>query len=651
MQHKNKARDYRLPLPSRMDYFKKLLELLKIEREVDKQAYLELTRSSTVAERRANGLAWYPIAIRGTELNKAEYITVEVERTTHTDVSHQLRFGVSAMLFSNLDAKNNFLEGTITFSGGNRLKISFRTDELPDWASDGKLGIDLLFDDNSYDEMQSALKLAMTLSEKKEEGRLINILTGATAPTFNKDSPLYDNPKLNPTQQAAVNKIVLANELAIVHGPPGTGKTTTLVQAIKKLIKAGEKQILVAAPSNTAVDLLSEKLAEEGLNVLRVGNPARVSERLMALTLDSKVAAHSSVKEIKRLKKQAGEFKEMAHKYKRSFGRAEREQRKALFDEAYKIMKDVDKMEQYIIDDVTSKAQVIAATLVGANHYTVRGLRYKTVVIDEAGQALEPACWIPILKGRKLILAGDHFQLSPTTKSDAAAKGGLSNTLLEKVISLHPEAVSMLGEQYRMHEKIMGYSSAVFYENKLLAHGSVAKHLLFAEDMPLVFIDTAGCGFDEKNENKSISNPEEAAFLFKHLSRLVTELGAHYKPAHFPSIAIISPYKEQLHVLKEQLLHVPELQPYLQNISVNTIDSFQGQERDIVYISMTRSNTDGIIGFLSDTRRMNVAMTRARKKLVIIGDSATLSRHPFYAGFIAYAEKHDAYKSAWEENW
>ena len=634
-----------------MDYFKKLLELLKMEREVDKQAYLELTRSSTVAERRANGLAWYPIAIRGTELNKAEYITVEVERTTHADISHQLRFGVSAMLFSNLDAKNNFLEGTITFSGGNRLKISFRTDELPDWASDGKLGIDLLFDDNSYDEMQSALKLAMTLSEKKEEGRLISILTGATAPTFDKDVPLYDNPKLNTTQQAAVNKIVQANEVAIVHGPPGTGKTTTLVQAIKTLIKAGEKQILVAAPSNTAVDLLSEKLSEEGLNVLRVGNPARVSERLMALTLDSKVAAHSSVKEIKRLKKQAGEFKEMAHKYKRSFGRAEREQRKALFDEAYKIMKDVDKMEQYIIDDVTSKAQVIAATLVGANHYTVRGLRYNTVVIDEAGQALEPACWIPILKGKKLILAGDHFQLSPTIKSDAAAKGGLSNTLLEKVISLHPEAVSMLGEQYRMHEKIMGYSSAVFYENKLLAHGSVANHLLFADDMPLVFIDTAGCGFEEKTENKSISNPEEAVFLFKHLSRLVAELGAHYKPAHFPSVAIISPYKEQLHVLKDQLLHVPELQPYLQSISANTIDSFQGQERDIVYISMTRSNADGIIGFLSDTRRMNVAMTRARKKLVIIGDSATLSRHPFYAGFIAYAEKHNAYKSAWEENY
>ena len=634
-----------------MDYFKKLLELLKTEREVDKQAYLELSQSTSIIQRRANGLAWYPIAIRGTELNKAEYITVEVERTTNTDVSHQLRFGVSASLFSNHDPKKDFIEGTITFASGNRLKISLRTDELPEWVSDGKLGIDLLFDDNSYDEMQAALKQAMTLSEKKEEGRLINILSGANAPTFDTDVPTYENPKLNSTQQAAVNKIVQANELAIVHGPPGTGKTTTLVQAIKTLIKQGEKRILVTAPSNTAVDLLSEKLSEEGLNVLRVGNPARVSERLMALTLDSKVASHSSIKEIKRLKKQAGEFKEMAHKYKRSFGKAEREQRKALFDEAYKIMKDVGRMEQYIIDDVTAKAQVVTATLVGANHYTVRGLQYNTVVIDEAGQAIEPACWIPILKGKKLILAGDHCQLSPTIKSDAAAKGGLSTTLLEKCIRLHPQSVVLLEEQYRMHETIMGYSSKVFYENKMKAHTSVARHLLHAMDTPLAFIDTAGCGFEEKNEGTSISNPEEAAFLFKHLTRMVAELGEHYTLEKFPTIAVISPYKEQLYVLKEQLQHNPLLQAYANKIAVNTIDSFQGQERDIVYISMTRSNTDGIIGFLSDTRRMNVAMTRARKKLVVIGDSATLSRHPFYANFIAYAEEHNAYKSAWEENW
>ncbi|MFL9483239.1 AAA domain-containing protein [Chitinophagaceae bacterium LWZ2-11] len=631
-----------------MDYFKKLQALLNIEKEEDLRSYQKLTETLSVADRRANGLTWYPIAIRGSEMGRGDYLTVEVERTTHQDINHQLRFGVSAVLFSNHDAKNNRIEGTVTHQSGNTLKISLRTDELPDWASDGKLGIDLLFDDNSYDEMMNALKYAPVVAEKKEEGRLIKVLTGEQAPTFNTEIKHYDLPKLNIKQQEAVNKILAANELAIVHGPPGTGKTTTLVQAIKALIKQDHKQILVVAPSNTAVDLLSEKLSDEGLNVLRVGNPARVSERLMSLTLDSKMAEHSGMKTIKNLKKQANEFRNMAHKYKRNFGKAEREQRKALFDEAYKIMKDVGNTEQYIINDLIAKAQVITATLVGAAHYTVRNIRYKTVVIDEAGQALEPACWIPIVKAQKVILAGDHCQLPPTIKSYEAAKAGLSTTLLEKCVTLYPEAVVLLEEQYRMHESIMGYSSKVFYDDKLKAHASVAGHLLFKEDTPLAFVDTAGCGFDEKQEGTSTSNPEEAVFLFKHLTQLVNELSTKYTVQNFPSIAVISPYKQQIHLLNELLLHSPALQPYRAKIAVNTIDSFQGQERDIVYISMVRSNTDGDIGFLSDIRRMNVAMTRARKKLVVIGDSATLSQLNFYTDFITYAEEKNAYTSAWE---
>jgi len=634
-----------------MDYFKKLLGLLKIEREEDRRSYLKLTESTSVSDRRASGLSWYPIAIRGSEMSRGDYLAVEVERTTHQDISHQLRFGMPAVLFSNHDPKQDRVEGVISHQSGNRLKITLRTDELPDWSRDGKLGIDLLFDDNSYDEMQSAIQVASILGEKPE-GCLVKILTGEKEPTFQADIFKYNIPVLNESQQSAVDKILSANELAVVHGPPGTGKTTTLVQAIKALIKQDHKQILVVAPSNTAVDLLSEKLSDEGLNVLRVGNPARVSERLMSLTLDSKMADHTRMKEIKNLKKQANEFKNMAHKYKRSFGKAEREQRKALFDEAYRIMKEVSNSEQYIIDDLVAKAQVITATLVGSNHYTVRNLKFHTVVIDEAGQALEPACWIPILKAQKVILAGDHFQLSPTVKSKEAAKNGLAETLLEKCVSLHPEAIVLLEEQYRMNEVIMGYSSKVFYENKLKAHVSVANHLLFPKDVPLTFIDTAGCGFDEKLEGTSSTNPEEAGFLFKHLTQLVGELTnenpAHYSVKDFPTIAIISPYKQQIQILKEQLLHSPALQIYGNKISVNTIDSFQGQERDIVYISMTRSNSEGEIGFLSDIRRMNVAMTRARKKLVVIGDSATLSTLPFYSDFITYAEEKDAYHSAWE---
>ena len=630
-----------------MDYFKRLLDLLKTERDEDRQLYIKLTQTTSVNQRRSNGLTWYPIAIRDQEMSRGDYLTVEVERTTHQDVIHQLRFGMPAVLFSNHDAATDKVEGTITFVNGNRLKITLRTDELPDWASDGKLGIDLLFDENSYDEMQNACKLAASLAEKPAEGRLIQILTGNKAPSFENSVPVTV-PSLNSSQQAAVNKILHANDLAIVHGPPGTGKTTTLVQAIKAMIKKDNQQILVVAPSNTAVDLLSEKLSDEGLNVLRVGNPARVSERLLSLTLDYKMAEHSHMKEIKRLKKQASAFMDMAHKYKRHFGKAERDQRKALFAEARNIMKEVDNSEQYIIKDLVAKAQVITATLVGANHYTVRNLKFNTVVIDEAGQALEPACWIPILKAQKVVLAGDHCQLPPTVKSAEAAQNGLATTLLEKCVALHPESVVLLEEQYRMHEMIMGYSSSTFYDDRLKAHASVARHLLFNNDNPLVFVDTAGCGFDEKTEQTSTYNPEEAAFLFRHLTQLVSSLDSHYKPENFPSIAIISPYKQQIDTLKQQFLSSPALQPYEHKIAINTIDSFQGQERDIVYISMTRSNPDNRIGFLSDIRRMNVAMTRARKKLVVIGDSATLSQFDFYNNFISWAQDRNAYQSAWE---
>ncbi len=630
-----------------MDYFKKLQHLLQLEQEEDRNAYLKLTASASAAERRANGIAWYPVAIRDTELGRGDYLTVEVERTTHQDISHQLRSGMPAVLFSNHDPQEDRAEGVISFLNGNRLKIALRTDELPDWSRNGKLGIDLLFDDNSYEEMGQALRRAEDLAGDPKEGRLVQVLTGQQAATFD-ETTIVANDKLNTSQLAALNKIVSANELAIVHGPPGTGKTTTLVQAIKTLVQREHRQILVVAPSNAAVDLLSEKLADEGLNVLRAGNPARISQRLLSLTLDSKTAEDSRMKEIKKLKKQANAFKDMAHKYKRNFGKAEREQRKALFDEARKIMKEVEQTEQYIQDNLIKEAQVITATLVGANHYSIRNLKFHTVVIDEAGQALEPACWIPILKAEKVIMAGDHYQLPPTIKSYEAGRQGLNHTLMERCVALHPASVVMLEEQYRMHANIMGYSAQVFYQDKLKAHHSVAGHLLYAGDVPLAFVDTAGCGYEEQTEGNSISNPEEAAFVLKHLTQLVIALRAYYTPETFPSIAVIAPYRQQLQLLQELLPHHPELVACGDRISVNTVDSFQGQERDIVYISMTRSNTENTIGFLADTRRINVAMTRARKKLVMIGDSATLAALPFYTDLIAYAEGIDAYQSAWE---
>ena len=631
-----------------MNYFQNLLELLKIEKEEDLSSFLKQTQTSPVSERRANGLAWYPIAIRGTEMSRGDYLTVEIERTTHHDVSHQFRFGMPVALFSNHNPQTDRLEAIVNFYGNNRMKITLRTDELPDWCNDGKLGIDLLFDSNSYQEMNNAIKKASQLIENKEKGHLVRLLSGDGNPEFDVQSRVFTSAKLNAVQQLAVNKIISAKNLAIVHGPPGTGKTTTLVEAVKALINSDDKQILIVAPSNTAVDLLSTKLAAEGINVLRIGNPARVSADLISLTLDHKIAEHPDRKQLKELRKRAAEFKNMAHKYKRSFGRAEREQRNALLDESRKLMKDVGRIEEYITENLIEKAQVITATLVGANHYNIRDLHFNTVVIDEAGQALEPACWIPLLKANKVIFAGDHCQLPPTVKSALAAKKGLSHTLFEKCVILYPESVILLEEQYRMHESIMAYPSQIFYTNKLKAHQTVATQTLIENDSPIEFIDTAGCGFNEKQDGTSLNNIEEAAFLVTHLINYITKLSESFTEENFPTIAVISPYKTQVHHLRDLIFQTEELKAYTKQISVNTIDSFQGQERDVVYISLTRSNTHHNIGFLADTRRMNVALTRAKKKLVVIGDSATIAQSDFYDGFIKYAEDLAMYKSAWE---
>jgi ATP-dependent RNA/DNA helicase IGHMBP2 len=632
-----------------------VLSTLKIEQEEDRLQYKEKTLKCSLSERKKLGVSWYPIVIKESYYGLGERLILEIERPTNTDVSHQFQTGKVASLFSNYHNEgpdNPSISGVVMSARPNSLKLTLFVDELPDWARDGKLGLDLLFDETSYKEMEIAVNKVIK-AKNNRLAQLREILLGFEPAKFKSLKQKTSLVELNESQNRSLNNILEAEDVAIIHGPPGTGKTTTLVKAIQEVLRE-ETQVLVCAPSNTAVDLLTEKLSEAGLNVLRFGNPSRVSESLLAHTIDVKISSHKDFKQIKELKKRAGEFKNMGHKYKRNFGREERNQRKMIFDEAKKLDLEAGKIESYITNDIIEKAQVLTCTLIGSSNYLIRDRQYTTVFIDEAAQALEPACWVPITRADKVIFAGDHCQLPPTVKSLQAGKEGLNITLFEKCI-LRQKADVMLQIQYRMHEKIMNFPNKEFYKGLLLADESVKNRILGSGNndaliKPLEFIDTAGCSYQEDFEKETMStfNKEEAGLLIKHLAQLLESIKAEGLDSNELRIGIISPYKAQINFLKNQIVDNKLFQHYKTNISVNTVDGFQGQERDVIYISLVRSNDKGEIGFLSDIRRMNVAITRAKKKLVVIGDSATLSQHPFYNDFFKYVESVEAYKSAWE---
>ncbi|MDR2276115.1 MAG: AAA family ATPase [Sphingobacterium sp.] len=631
-----------------MNYFDELIFLLNEEQQYDKIQHETLLLNSSLNERRMRGVTWFPIQITDSELGRGDYLSVSLNKTNHLDIEHKFRFGMPVSLFSNHDPKADRIDGIISSINKDSMRISFRVDELPDWSRRGKLGVDLLFDEHSYREMHYALRQAKELATDSRQGKLVRKLIGEEQLAVGDNDLFFQHPDLNPSQNSAVQQVLTTQDIVLLHGPPGTGKTTTLIKAIAALLKNNNRQILVVAPSNTAVDLLTERLDGAGILVTRIGNPVKVSDHLQELTLDSRIDRHNANKDIKSLQKQVRVYTEMAQKYKRNFGRAEREQRKALFDEAYRIRKDVDKIQDFIVADILDRSQVITATLVGANQDVIRNRRYETVVIDEAGQALEPACWIPILKADKLVLAGDHCQLSPTIKSTKSMGNKLSNTLFEKLINNCPQAVSLLDIQYRMNEQIMNYPSLALYGGRLKADSTVAHWTLVNDTEPIVYIDTAGAGFEETESDGAICNAGEASFLKSHLKTCIANWSQSSPMEKWPSIGIITPYRKQVSILKEILEQDEELRPYATIIKVQTIDSFQGQEKDIIYISLTRSNNEQQIGFLSDVRRMNVAMTRAKKKLVVIGDSATIGSHSFYQGFIAYSENLGSYHSVWE---
>jgi ATP-dependent RNA/DNA helicase IGHMBP2 len=635
-------------------HLKKIRELLGIEREEDYKQYKEQFLRADVNERRKNGLTWYPVVINHSELSIGEYIQAEVERTTFLNTPHQFSSGKNVILFSNKNNEVHEVTGTVRVVNKNTMKILLNADELPDWCYEGKLGVNMQFDDNSYNEMNRALDIVIK-AEDNRIAELREIIHGEGKAKFDPVDESITVSSLNQSQNGAVQKALAARDIAVIHGPPGTGKTTTLVQAIRLTLQ-NEKQVLVCAPTNTAVDLLVEKLSAEGIVVLRLGHPARVSDATMKTTLDGQMQKHEHFNDIKNLRKNAEEYFKMAGKYKRVFGKSEAQQRTLYYTEAKNCIKEAMLLEDYITDSLLQNAQVIACTPVVTTSRFLRGKNFNTLFFDEASQALEPMSWIPLLKCNRIILSGDHFQLAPVVKSRIAEEGGLKETLFEHCIRKDELSV-LLNLQYRMHNSIMSFSNALFYKNELEADVSVRDTLLSYQDedyllnKPVEFIDTAGCGFDEQMnpESLSMANPEEAAVIWKHLSLLTDQYLRSYNKTEFDlSVGIIAPYKEQIELLKEQFNELITDEHMRRKISVKTIDGFQGEERDIIYLSFVRSNTASEIGFLSDVRRTNVAITRARKKLVMIGDSATLGAHEFYNKLIEYCEKAGGYGTAWE---
>lgn len=626
---------------TQQDYFLSLKKLLTLEKSSDLTQYNQMMSSSSLKEKIGKGVCWEPLVIKDTGYGIGDYPFVVVERVKNKEVYHQFSAGKPVLLYLAGGEPNENCKGTIHFLTGNTMKIILAANDEPDWLSAGRIGVQLLFDDKSYEEMDKTLdKLAISKESAIQDFLDVILKVKPNKPLLtNKVPPI---PHLNPSQNKAVEMIVNNQDICIVHGPPGTGKTTTLVDAIHQLTK-WENRVLVSTPSNAAADLLTEKLAQKGVNVLRIGNVSRIDAGVMEHTVEFKLSESAHIKQIKQIKKQADEYRRMALKYKRNFGRDERMQRNLLLAEAKKSVKDAIDLENAAIEVMINRAQVITCTLVGADHRHIQHLTFDTVVIDEAAQAMEPATWIPMSKGKRVVLAGDPFQLPPTVKSDEARKAGLEVTLMEKCIE-HFQNVSLLNTQYRMNEKIMGFSNNYFYGGALMAADSVKNHSLTlnGESSDAVeLVDTAGCGFEEatNQETRSYFNEGEWKIINSHLEALLVQSDAP------PSIGIISPYKEQVNYIRE---HISEKWLSDHDITIHTVDSFQGQERDVIYISLVRSNEKSEIGFLRDYRRMNVAMTRARKKLIVVGDSATFGKDPFYGTFLEYCETVQAYHSAWE---
>lgn len=598
--------------------------LLRMEYESEKDSFLKQTREMGVPRKVKRGMCWYPVHAGQSYYNSLNQQVVELFRTQDKDIEHCFEYGKPVMFFTwkKTEEEVKFMPyvATVSYVDEDRMVVAMPQGRgIMDILTAENLGVQLYFDETSYRLMFEALNKTINA----DKGRLMELrdLIYGDKPLGKLNLEPMQFSYLNPTQENAVNEVLRAKDAMVVHGPPGTGKTTTLVEAIYETLRR-ETQVMVCAQSNMAVDWISEKLVDSGLSVLRIGNPTRVNDKMLSFTYERMFSDHPDYHQLWNIRKSIRELQGQKGK-----SEGTRKKINSLKDRATEL-------EQSIKEQLFSGSRVIACTLTGSANKLLNGMKFSTLFIDEAAQALEAACWIAIRKAGRVILAGDHKQLPPTIKCYEAARQGLDRTLMERIVAYHPESVSLLQVQYRMNEQIMRFSSDYFYGGKVLSSPDVKDRTILDHDIdsPVVWVNTEGMDCNEEFIQESFGriNKQEASLCIQQLKDYYQKIGRNRVLEDHVDVGIISPYKAQVQYIRQRVKSDPFFKPYRHLVSINTVDGFQGQERDVIIISLVRANENGEIGFLRDLRRMNVAMTRARMKLIILGDASTLTRHPFY---------------------
>ena len=607
-------------------------ELLQMEYAYEKEQFRQQTELMGIGRKIKRGMCWYPINLGRSYYNALNQLVVEVERREDKEIEHLFEYGRPVCFFTQeFSGKLNYLNfvATVNYVDEDRMVVILpNVDALLMLQRSEILGVQLYFDETSYRLMFEALKQVIS-AKNNRLAELRDIFHGTQpASTFSFQPVRF--PWLNRTQEEAVNKVLHAKDVAIVHGPPGTGKTTTLVEAISETLHR-ENQVLVCAQSNMAVDWISEKLVDRGVSVLRIGNPSRVNDKMLSFTYERRFESHPDYTQLWSIRKAIREL------YGRIRKSSDREQIRTKINS----LKDrATELEIRINESLFSEARVIACTLVGSANRILAGQKFGTVFIDEAAQALEAACWIAIRKADRVILAGDHCQLPPTVKDPQALRAGLGHTLMQSIVKNRPETVSLLKVQYRMNDEIMRFSSNWFYGGMLESAPEVKYRSILDFDTPIEWVNTEGMDCNEEfvGENYGRINKPEAELSVAQLKAYILKIGKERFLEEKIDVGLISPYKAQVQYLRQLIRKDNFFKPYRSAVTINTVDGFQGQERDVILISLVRANEEGQIGFLNDLRRMNVAITRARMKLIILGDVSTLTRHTFYAELYRYIE-------------